>query len=231
MSATVHDVRYRIERDRGAVLILVLAVAIVLSLVVLALTNFVAADLRYARVIDGQAKRLASAQSGIDYALDRMRLNQTLCATKAASVGAVGLNGANLAPVGTPLPQELNDTTTRITCKRLDGAIADVAGWAVIIANNGTTPPNDQIQVDMDDTAVISGPVFLPDPSRTVMSQDDSAVEVDDGDLWYTRSNCNTPAPFTNTELEARDILISPSEARGGHLHATTLGIRVLRAS
>ena len=167
-------------------MLLVLAVAIVLSLVVLALTNFVAADLRYGRAVDVQAKRLPSAESGIDYAVDRLRLNQTLCATKAASTGLVSLNGANLSPAGTPLPQELNDTTTRITCKRLDGAIADVAGWAVVIANSGTSPPNDQIQVDMDDTAVISGPVFLPDPSRTVMSQDDSAVEVDDGDLWYT---------------------------------------------
>ena len=45
------------------------------------------------------------------------------------------------------------------------------------------------------------------------------------------RADCNTPAPFTNTELEARDILISPPEAARWHLHATTLGIRVLRAS
>ena len=66
----------------GAVLLLVLAVSIVLSLVVLALANFVAADLRYAQVVDAQAKRLASAESGIDYALDRLRLNQTLCATE-----------------------------------------------------------------------------------------------------------------------------------------------------
>ena len=62
----------------GAVLLLVLVVAIVLSLVVLALANFVAADLRYSQVIDAQRETTRSAESGIDYAVDRLRLNQTL---------------------------------------------------------------------------------------------------------------------------------------------------------
>jgi Tfp pilus assembly protein PilX len=93
------DSRPSSDRDQGAILLLVLAVAIVLSLVVLALAEFVAADLRYAQLVDSQSKRLTSAESGIDYALDRLRLNQTLCATDAAS-SPVNLNGAS-SP-GTP---------------------------------------------------------------------------------------------------------------------------------
>ena len=55
-----------------------------LSLVVLAVANFVAADLRYSQIIDSHAKTLTSAESGIDYAVDRLRLNQTLCVTDTA---------------------------------------------------------------------------------------------------------------------------------------------------
>ena len=73
------------DRDSGAVLLLILVVAIVLSLVVLALANFVAADLRYTQVVNARAETLSTAESGIDYAVARLRSNQTLCATDVAS--------------------------------------------------------------------------------------------------------------------------------------------------
>jgi hypothetical protein len=202
------------DRDRGAVLILVLAVAIVLSLVMLGLANFVAADLRYAQAVDGTNKRLAAAEGGIEYAVDRLQLDQTLCATDAATT-AVSLTGSSAAPLGTSVPGAPNGIDTTVTCERLDGGIADVAGWAVVIANDGSTAPSDQIRVDMDDAAVITGPVFLPDPSRTTMNEDDSRVRVVDGDLWYTRTDCDPP-PFSNTALAGAEIDISPAAARGG---------------
>ena len=47
--------------------------AIVLSLVVLALANFVAADLRYTKAVNARAETLSTAHSGIDYAVARLR--------------------------------------------------------------------------------------------------------------------------------------------------------------
>jgi hypothetical protein len=221
------------DRDEGAILLLVLAVSIVLSLVVLALANFVAADLRYAQVVDAQAKRLASAESGIDFAVDRLRLNQTLCATEAAAGGAVNLDGSVSNPPGTQLlqpviaavPQPVNGTDTRVTCERLDdpadGPIADVAGWAVIIANYGETPPNDQIRVDdesteITNTAFINGPVFLPGATKT-NTAGNARIEVVDGDLWYNRAPSCTPL-YSNTTLAAAPghITITPADSRGG---------------
>ena len=89
----VMDARHDSERDSGAVLLLILVVAIVLSLVVLALANFVAADLRYTQAVNARAETLSTAESGIDYAVARLRANQTLCATNVAGSGPVGLNG------------------------------------------------------------------------------------------------------------------------------------------
>jgi hypothetical protein len=196
------------DRDRGAVLLLVLAVSIVFSLVVLALANFVAADLRYAQVVDAQAKRLASAQSGIDYALDRLRLNQTLCATDVAG-SPVSLNGA-ISP-GTPLPQPVNGTDTRVTCKRLDPAIADVAGWSVVIADP-LAGDSRRLRVDMSATLNFDGPVFVRDPNRRD-TDNNSKIEVLDGDLWYTGApNCNSPKRSSDLGV---GLLVAPTTARG----------------
>ena len=148
-----------------------------------------------------------------------------MCGTKAASAGAVSLNGANLSPVGTPLPQELNDTaTTKVTCRRLDGTIADVAGWALVIANHGEAEPPDQIMVGMNNaTAVIDGPVFLPDALETD-TDSSSRVKVVGGDLWYTSTDCEPP-PDSSSDPPVRassylavyeNIDVIPPSVRGG---------------
>ena len=205
----ISDSRTDHDRDRGAVLLLVLAVSIVLSLVVLALANFVAADLRYAQVVDAQAKRLASAQSGIDYALDRLRLNQTLCATDVAGGGPVSLHGSTTS--GTPLPSLLNTTTTQVTCKRLDNTIADVAGWAVVIADP-LSGESRRLNVDMNATLPFVGSTFVRDPNRRD-TDTNSRIEVLDGDLWYTGSpNCNTPKRSSDLGV---GLLVGPTIARG----------------
>ncbi len=206
----IGDSRPNQDRDQGAVLLLVLAVSIVLSLVVLALANFVAADLRYAQVVDGQARRLASAESGIDYALDRLRLNQTLCATDVAAGSSVSLHGSTTG--GTPMPSLLNGTDTRVTCQRLDGAIADVAGWAVIISDPLAGGPNDRIRVDGDGTALVTGPVFLPNPNAVQIGSD-SIFRLGDADLWYTSApNCETPKRLSDMPTR---LVIGPPDARG----------------
>ena len=209
------DPRPNSDRDRGAILLLVMAVAIVLSLVVLALAKFVAADLRYAQVVDAHAKRLASAESGINYAVDRLRLNQTLCATDVAS-SPVDLNGAS-SP-GTPLPPpSLNGTDTRITCKRLDGAIADVAGWAVVIADP-LSGPSARLSVTMNGTVPIGGPVFLRDPNRRA-TDSNSILELVDGDLWYTGTpNCANPkesSDLVQPVAPLDGLIVGPATARG----------------
>lgn len=197
------------DRDPGAILLLVLGVTIVLSLIVLALANFVAADLRYSQVIDARAKTLSSAESGIDYAVDRLRLNQTLCATDAAAGGPVSLNGSS--SVGTPLPAALNGTDTRITCQRLDHDIADVAGWAVVIADPLGTP-NARLQVTMTGTVPFGGPVFVRDPNRSA-TDSDSKIELADGDLWYTdTSGCSIPKQSSDLPI---GLVVGPATARG----------------
>ena len=82
-SGLARPARRPAEGDRGSVLPLVLVVAVVLSVVVVALAKYVTADLEYSRVAEARAERQASATSAITYGVERVRLGQTLCAAPA----------------------------------------------------------------------------------------------------------------------------------------------------
>ena len=174
------------DRDSGAVLVLILVVAIVLSLVVLALTNFVAADLRYTQTVDARADTLSTAESGIDYAVARLRANQTLCATNVASGGPVGLNGA-AAP--TALPGPLNESVTTLTCQRTNAGFAAVAGWSVI-ATDGSQP--NAIKLDITADRGVLGPMYVSDPSNIDVTSP-SDLFSSGGDIWYRNATCAAP--------------------------------------
>ena len=176
------NARHDSERDSGAVLLLILVVAIVLSLVVLALANFVAADLRYTQAVNARAETLSTAESGIDYAVARLRANQTLCATNVAGSGPVGLNGT-AAP--TALPGPLNDSVNTLTCERTNTGFAAVAGWSVIVTN--TSPEAIKVQLDKDRS--IRGPVYISDPSNIVVYSP-SDLFSSDGDFWHRVPGC-----------------------------------------
>jgi hypothetical protein len=186
------------DTDRGAVLLLVLAVAIVLSLVVLALANFVAADLRYSQVVDSRAKSLSSAESGIEYAVGRMRLNQTLCSSDLASAGPIGLNGAATPTElpATPLaPTEpLNGAVTTLTCERMSADFPGVAGWSVIATLEGSQA----IKVDVDADADIVGPIYVSNAGNINVFAA-SRLMSGDGDVWYRAGTaCGTPGVLSN---------------------------------
>jgi hypothetical protein len=168
------------HRDSGAVLLLVLVVAIVLSLVVLALANFVAADLRYSRIVTARADTLSSAESGIDFAVARLRANQTLCATDVADTGPVGLNGA--APTALPA---LNGTVTTLTCERLPGTFAAVAGWSVIVTAGDQAEAIKLLGVDRR----IRSSIYVSDVRNIkVLAPDTQHLHMRDGDIWHRDS-------------------------------------------
>ena len=154
--------------------------AIVLSLVVLALANFVAADLRYTQAVNARAETLSTAQSGIDYGVARLRANQTLCATNAAFGGPVGLNGG--APTS---PGSLNNAVTSLTCERTNANFAAIAGWSVIVTNTSS----EAIKVQLDKDRSIRGPVYISDPSDIVVYSP-SHLFSSDGDFWHRVPGC-----------------------------------------
>ena len=62
------DVRHP-ARDRGGILVLTLVITVVIFGVVMAAASFATVGLRYGRVVESRADRLAAADGGMRYAV------------------------------------------------------------------------------------------------------------------------------------------------------------------
>ena len=83
--------RQRNNRDEGMILPIVLVISMVSAMVVIALANYVTTDLRYGKVVEDRADRLAAADGGLRYGVEQLRNFHgqlgALCGTAAATGG------------------------------------------------------------------------------------------------------------------------------------------------
>lgn len=170
--------------DDGMVLPLTLVGTILISVITLAITTYVTADLRYSTIVEGRADRLAAADGGMRFAVEKLRNFQTLCTTGVA-VDETGFD--------TIFPPRINGADTVVTCRRVGTPISDVQGWGVVITGEGV-PMSEKILITSgggrSDASVktFSGPFYVADPARLDIN---AAMTIKDGDLWYTSSNCD----------------------------------------
>lgn len=166
-------------RDDGNILPMVLVISVVLSLVVVGLATYISTTLRFGQVVEEAADRVAAADGGIDYALDNLRLQRTLCAT---ALGDSGLNQT--------FPGTINGLNPVISCRRVGGDISAVDAFAVVMTGaGGATRPLLEVsgggQSDNSDKT-FTGPIFM----ERLTWQFQSDLTLDDGDLWYRDSTC-----------------------------------------
>ena len=178
---------------------LVLVVAVVLSVVLVALAKYVTADLAYSRVAEGRADRQASATSAISYGVERVRLGQTLCASPTGGIGPL-----------TAGILDRNGTTTTLTCSRFSSGTSDITGWAVVITGNGIT--TNLLQVQGGGTKKITGPMFINTIEQIDIQGAGPQLQHIDGDLWHHRATCpggtvTMPGNYTFVPANARGPL------------------------
>jgi hypothetical protein len=180
--------RQRSNRDEGMILPIVLVISMVSAMVVIALANYVTTDLRYGKVVEDRADRLAAADGGLRYGVEQLRNFHgqlgALCGTAAATGGGYTQQ----------FPPVINGSTTTVTCRRVGSLISDVDGWGLIVTGEGV--PNGQPMFatkgagQSENVKTFSGPVYIADPVRMDMG---AKMEIDDGDLYYSSTNCNVP--------------------------------------
>jgi len=190
--------------DSGAILPLVIVGTFIVSTMVIAVTTYVTADLRYAQVVEDRADRLAAADGGLRFGVEKLRNFQTLCATAAGTGGGVA----------TVFPPTINGAETTVTCRRIGEAISDVQGWGVVVTGSGV--PNGQSIFSTkgagqsNNIKTFSGPVYIADPSRMDLQ---SLMQIKDGDLWYSATDCdNTP---NIAVIASGDLQFEPDFFRG----------------
>ena len=199
------------DRDEGAILPLVMVGTFIITSIVLAVATYVTADLRYAMVVEERADRLAAADGGLRFGIEKLRNYQTLCTTRAGGSGGVT----------TVFPPVINGATTAVTCQRVGDMISDIQGWGVVVTGEDVPPGQDYFTTSgaggSSNVKTFSGPVYIEDPTRIGLNSD---FKIKDGDLWYSQSNCDTPAVIP--EVDSGQMIFDPDFFRGPM--CTTLG-------
>lgn len=180
----------RATRDRGNVLPLVLIMSVVLSLVVVALVTYITAGLRYGQVVEDRADRLAAADGGLRYGIERLQLSSYSACT----------SGLGTAGYTVPFPQDINDSQVEVTCTRTAGEIADIQGWALVVTGAGV--PDGQALLSTQAGGglqkLLGGPVWVTDPTRMDLK---APLTLENGDVWY-HGQCSGPAPTLPSGLD-----------------------------
>lgn len=167
------------RRDDGSVLPLVLVMAVVLSMVIASLAGYIATGLRYGRVVEARADRLAAADGGLRYAIERLQNS-----AYAACLTNLGRSGYSI-----DFPAHLNGSDVTVTCTRGGGGIGDIKAWAVIVTGEGVPASQWMLQSQAGGgiQKLLGGPVWVSDPVRSDLK---APVTIEDGDVWYYRANC-----------------------------------------
>ena len=179
--------RHHRRPDRGSVLPLALISSVVLGGVVMALLSFTTAGLRYGRVVEARADRLAAADGGLRYAIGRL------------SAGAARLCGTGGAD--TISAPDLNGATVTVTCRQVGPGFDHTNGWAMILTGEEIPPVDDPVcstsepnpcallrtASGVSTEKLIGGPVYMADTSFSLQAP----IEFRRAQLMYTSSDCD----------------------------------------
>jgi hypothetical protein len=176
----------RLQRDRGAVLPMVLVVAVILAAVVAAVATYTAGTLRSGQVVESRADRLSAADGAMEDAIEQLELRRNmgaLCGTLAGDGSGVNFD----------FPSTINQASVRVNCRIVGGMLPPVDGWALVITGLGPggtpLPSGPSLEFTNGGKPEIKGPVYMHDPSTSWMTfaQETTIVE---GDIWYPDTSC-----------------------------------------
>jgi hypothetical protein len=183
------------RRDCGSILPLVLVVSVVMSMVVVAIASYATSTLKLGQAVEESGDRIAAAEGGIDYALDRYAKGLTTC----------GHVGSEL----TTFEGDVNALEAEVTCTRIGDQLPAASGFALVMTGAGLTESDWLLSREgaESDTKEVRGPIYMEwpvfngSPSQAPVSlvnghllhHDDDAA-CDDG---YVESNLTLPDWFT----------------------------------
>jgi hypothetical protein len=170
--------------DRGAVLPLVLVCLVVISMVTIAVANYTTASMRYGQVVERRADRLAAADGGLRYAIQKM--------TKVGHHECPSID-----------PPDVNGAVVTLTCTNVGAGFDDTAGYALILTGEelpaGTALMSTQGGASTDKR--ISGLVYM----QRLAFDLQSPVRFENGQLQYSATASSTCPPSPTIDANGGD--------------------------
>ena len=177
MSRRTHRHRQAAARDTGSVLPLVLVCLVAIAMVTLAVANYTTVGLRYGRVVEQRADRLAAADGGLRYAIQKM--------TKVGHHECPSID-----------PPDVNGAVVTLTCTNVGAGFDDTAGYALILTGDELPAgsPLMSAQGGASNDKRISGLVYMNQLKFDLQSP----VRFENGQLQYS-STGGGPCPTSPT--------------------------------
>ena len=105
--------------DRGSILPLVLVVSVVLALVVVAIASYATSALKLGHTVEESGDRVAAAEGGLDWALDRYSKGLTTCSS-GSGVETTDFQG------------DVNGLNASVTCRLVGAALPAGSGFSFV---------------------------------------------------------------------------------------------------
>jgi hypothetical protein len=187
------------ERDRGSILVLALVMCVVIAVVIGAIASYVTSGLKYSRVVEDRADRLAAADGGLRYAIERLGNSNY-----AACLSNLGTTGYTI-----DFPVQVNGADVKVTCTKGSSGIGDIKAWAIIVTGEGVPAgqPMFLSQAGGGVQKLLGGPVWISDPARSDLK---APVTIEDGDVWYYRPDCDNPNLTIDSNLTFKPTYRGP---------------------
>jgi hypothetical protein len=171
--------------DRGSVLVLVLVFTVIIGMVIAAAASYATTGLRYGRVVEARADRLAAADGGLRYAIQKLK-----------KVGHHECPTIN--------PPDVNGATVTLTCTPVGASFDDTEGYALVLTGEGV-PGSTALMSASSGAAVakrIGGLVYM----NRLHFHLQSSVQFENGQMQYsvvpaTPDPASDPCPTSHSIL------------------------------
>jgi hypothetical protein len=156
--------------DSGSILPLVLVVSVVLALVVVAIASYATSALKLGHTVEESGDRVAAAEGGLDWALDRYTKGLTTCAS-GSGVETTEFQG------------DVNGLNAEVTCRLVGAALPAGSGFAAVMTGEYLTATDPLLQRGgaNSESKDIRGPIYMERPNISLTAP----VDVVNGHLLY----------------------------------------------
>jgi hypothetical protein len=187
------------SKDRGAVLPLVLIVSVVLGLVVAAIATYATTTLRYGQVVEASSDRVAAAEGGLDWVLDRYDRGLTQCDS---GTGAETLT----------FPDVINGLSPQVTCTLVGDGLPAASSYALVLTGEDLPAVDPRALLSRSgansEAKEINGPIFMEDTTFDLSAP----LELNNGWLLHHDDSCTGSFVESSPTLPAQFTIGPPGQ-------------------
>jgi hypothetical protein len=168
---------HRTPRDAGSALPLVLVISTVVALVVLGLSSYALASLKFGRVAEGRSDRLTAADAGMRYAIDQLALRNAGCILDTQKAVLPGVEA------------DFNRARAEVSCERITSGFEGIQAYAAVMTGEGMPASTSLLSSQSgSNSKVLGGPVYMArvNPASFSLSP---PVKIENGPLLYFDPN------------------------------------------